>query len=191
MSPASKEPLPSKVVEAHPPERGVRPNQPVILYSCCCCCCCCLHTLGGVIGAAVAGSKSNYRADDSDSPGMDVPASPWSHLPSSQGLYWNSVLTGIVLSWIVATIIVIFSPRPNSDGYLGALFLIGIGLVLIGPAWLLGGSVVMAIRLLINAKLRQDERYWRSLRQITLGGLGGTAAGLLVMFLIFVAMSSR
>lgn len=209
MSPASKESLPLKVVESHPPERGARPTQPVILYSCCCCCCCCLHTLGGVIGAAVAGAKTNYLADDddkfasairhysdivedntnyradaSDSPGMDVPTSPRSHLPSSQGLYWFSVLAVIVLSWILVFLL-------TGGNLLESLYMIGIGLVLIGPAWLLGGSVVMAIRLLINAKLRQDGRYWRSLRLITLGGVGGTVAGLLVMFLIFVAMNAR
>lgn len=185
MSPASKEPLPFNVVEAHPPERGARPNQPVILYSCCCCCCCCLHTIGGVIGAAVAGARTNYRADD-DSHGMDVPASLWSHFPSSQGLYWSSVLTAIVLSFILAALAGITSTQGD---LLGLLFMVCIGLILIGPAWLLGGTVLMAIRLLINEKLRQDRRYWRSLGLITLSGAGGTVAGLLVMFLIFVAMT--
>src|SRR5262245_37793029 len=40
--------------EAHPPERKRRPQSVVVACGCCCCCCCCLHTLGGVIGAAVA-----------------------------------------------------------------------------------------------------------------------------------------
>ena len=188
MSPGTKESLPFNVVEAHPPERGARPTQPVILYSCCCCCCCCLHTIGGVIGAAVAGARTNCRADDICAPGMDDSASPSSHLPSSQGLYWFSVLTAIVLSWIVATLTGL---TPSQGNPLGSLFMIGIGLILIGPAWLLGGTVVMAIRLLFNEKLRQDGRYWRSLGLITVSGAGGTVAGLLLMFLIYVAMSGR
>lgn len=41
----------------HPPERRRRG---VILaaHGCCCCCCCCLHSLGSLIGSAVAGVKA-------------------------------------------------------------------------------------------------------------------------------------
>src|SRR5262245_31272193 len=40
-------------VEAHPPERG-KGRPVVVACGCsCCCCCCCLHTVGGVVGAAV------------------------------------------------------------------------------------------------------------------------------------------
>ena len=56
--------LPHDAIEAHPPERGEHKKQYVILYSCCCCCCCCLHTIGGVVGAAVAGATGNYRAEE-------------------------------------------------------------------------------------------------------------------------------
>jgi hypothetical protein len=46
---------------AHPPERRRR-SIIVTGCGCCCCCCCCLHTLGGVIGAAVAGATQRGRA---------------------------------------------------------------------------------------------------------------------------------
>lgn len=45
-------------VRAHPPER--RRAAPVTLNAgcCCCCCCCCLHTVGGLIGAAMGSSAA-------------------------------------------------------------------------------------------------------------------------------------
>lgn len=44
-------------LQAHPPERRRR-GVTLAAHGCCCCCCCCLHTLGGLIGAAVAGTKA-------------------------------------------------------------------------------------------------------------------------------------
>ncbi|MFO0846559.1 MAG: hypothetical protein U0797_30020 [Gemmataceae bacterium] len=47
-------PRPAVTLNRHPPER--REARPVSLCAgcCCCCCCCCLHTLGGILGSAVA-----------------------------------------------------------------------------------------------------------------------------------------
>ncbi len=45
-------------LHAHPPERRRR-GVVLAAHGCCCCCCCCLHTLGGLIGAAVEGSKAS------------------------------------------------------------------------------------------------------------------------------------
>lgn len=41
-------------IRAHPPERGRR-SAGVSACCCCSCCCCCLHTIGGVVGAALGG----------------------------------------------------------------------------------------------------------------------------------------
>jgi|GEM_PF-2885654 len=50
-------PKPALKFDVHPPERR-RKTGGVIVPGCCCCCCCCLHTLGGLIGAAIAPSHS-------------------------------------------------------------------------------------------------------------------------------------
>ncbi len=42
-------------LRAHPPERRRR-GVTLAAHGCCCCCCCCLHSLGGLIGAAVGGA---------------------------------------------------------------------------------------------------------------------------------------
>ena len=44
-------------IRAHPPERARR-SAGVSACCCCCCCCCCLHTIGGVVGAAVGGTNA-------------------------------------------------------------------------------------------------------------------------------------
>jgi hypothetical protein len=48
--------VPSITIVSHRPERRqVRPRVPALAGPCCCsCCCCCLHTVGGIIGAALA-----------------------------------------------------------------------------------------------------------------------------------------
>jgi hypothetical protein len=44
-------------IRAHPPERARRTGG-VSACCCCCCCCCCLHTIGGVVGAALGGRNA-------------------------------------------------------------------------------------------------------------------------------------
>jgi streptolysin S family bacteriocin protoxin len=41
-----------------PPERR-RKSVTLAAHGCCCCCCCCLHSVGGLIGSAVAGTKAH------------------------------------------------------------------------------------------------------------------------------------
>jgi hypothetical protein len=74
---------PAVMVIAHPPERRQgRSSVPAQAGpGCCCCCCCCLHTLGAIIGAAVApnlggGPKprsyvplTHYWDEEADEPG--------------------------------------------------------------------------------------------------------------------------
>jgi hypothetical protein len=60
-------------IECHPPERRRRVEARMCCGSCCCCCCC-LHTLGGIIGAAIA-------------PKLGSQSSAWSHLSLIE--YWD------------------------------------------------------------------------------------------------------
>ena len=45
------------ILRKHPPERRSR-SVTLAAHGCCCCCCCCLHSVGGLIGSAVASTKS-------------------------------------------------------------------------------------------------------------------------------------
>lgn len=146
-------------VEKLPPERR-RGGDPVVLYGCCCCCCCCccLHTVGAVIGAAAAGSS--------------VPA-PYAgtearNLPSSQSLYWTSVVLVVAL----ALAAFLMSGEPHS----------GVLLLLIGPLLLLlAGGGVMAVRVAVSPTLRRVHRYWSDLGRICLYCVLGTLAGTALM----------
>src|SRR5262245_16517565 len=68
----------SVTIIAHPAERrSRRPSIPAQAgHCCCCCCCCCLHSLGAVIGAAVA-------------PNLGGGSGPRSYLPLMH--YWDEV----------------------------------------------------------------------------------------------------
>src|SRR6516162_9243133 len=57
------------VLTAHPPERRRRRSM-VTHCGCCCCCCCCLHTVGGLIGAAIGSAPGR---DDSASGPIALP----------------------------------------------------------------------------------------------------------------------
>src|SRR6266540_1367403 len=46
-------------IRSHPPER--RRRQGNVAACCCCSCCCCLHSLGGLIGSAVAGRSKTLE----------------------------------------------------------------------------------------------------------------------------------
>ncbi|HEX7896831.1 MAG TPA: hypothetical protein VF950_03675 [Planctomycetota bacterium] len=46
------------ILRKHPPERR-RKSVTLAAHGCCCCCCCCLHSVGGLIGSAVAGTKTH------------------------------------------------------------------------------------------------------------------------------------
>lgn len=50
-------------IRPHPPERRRKPG--VVAPCCCCCCCCCLHSIGGLVGAAVGGRKARAAEERS------------------------------------------------------------------------------------------------------------------------------
>ena len=54
------------------------------------------------------------------------------------------------------------------------------------PLVLLGGSVVCAIAIACASRLREDARAWKRLGWITVGILGGTLIGVLLMLPLFI-----
>ena len=186
--------LPHDAIEAHPPERGEHKKQYVILYSCCCCCCCCLHTIGGVVGAAVAGATGNYRAEEFFAGKKSAPSGKPSArlLPTSQGLYWLSTAIILVLGLGVGLFLVLSnseSDRLASD-MTEMLFGYGIVLILLGPAFLLVASIFMAVILGFRSDLRRHAGYWKSLGVITGSMIAGTVVGIIAMVIIGVVLSA-
>lgn len=173
---------PGDPIQKHPPERRKRKKDYVVLYSCCCCCCCCLHTIGSAIGAALGG---NY------SPAQDQPASAERKYPSSQALYWSSLLVvGVLFLLIGGVLTLLQTPGDYVTEALFNLGAIGLGsLIILGPLWLLAASVVTAIRIAARQDLPHRAEYWKSLGWITLGSVLGTAAGIAIMYALFVLLA--
>jgi hypothetical protein len=104
--------------------------------------------------------------------------------PSSQGVFWRSFLITVVL-----TAIVIFSlargPVSHSMLTLGGL------VVIAGPLFLLGASLLMFLWLLIRSDLPAEAQYWRILGRITGFMIIGSVVGFAAMYVAFVTVSRR
>lgn len=182
--PSGSEHLPSPdPIQRHPPERRQRQKEYVVLYSCCCCCCCCLHTLGGAIGAALGG---NY------SPQLGPTAPGSRRFPSSQSLYWTSLLIVFVLFLVVGAGFMALLESPSEiPEALVELSLVEVGgFILAGPLWLLAACVVTALRIALRRDLPARGEYWRSLRRIALGIFLGSLTGIGVMLPLFLLLAN-
>jgi hypothetical protein len=175
-------PSPAVVIESHPPERRRRTE--TLMCGCCCCCCCCLHTIGGLIGSAIApafGRKDrlplHYYYDEEY--GIELPSIARGGM-SAVPVFW--MLTG-VFAVLVMFLSMLSSGRGES---------IVVGLIILAltfPGVQLAAAVCVAIWLGISQ--RHDKAYqFKQLGKITLGLVLGTVAGILAMVAIGVMMSA-
>lgn len=140
-----------------PPERRRR-GTTLAAHGCCCCCCCCLHSLGGLIGAAIVRgatpeAKRTVRA------------------------YWWTFLVLVVLSLIlglstqrepVAFTVIVMALMLPAGQLLTSVFVLMLSAVLPEPLdlrtlgrltwkgflWGLVGFLIMAVPLLISSYSR-------------------------------------
>jgi hypothetical protein len=181
--------LPISII-AHPPERGrSRSLAPAQAGASCCCCCCCLHSVGAVIGAAIApiygrrpAKPTQEEEDYADFPRALAGGSE--NRMSAVSLFWlsNLALAGlfVVGSGIIAGV------NGNAD-FAANLFMAGLGLVMLLPALLLVAAAVAGFILAVSS--RPDKMYQIGrLGRITLGTVIGTVAGTLPMVCLFYAI---
>lgn len=173
-------------LESHPPERRRRP--PTVTLMCCCsCCCCCLHTVGGIIGSALApafgrGNRAalTYYYDEELDIQMPDIARPG---VSSVKVFWIMSLIAAVV-WAFASVLI------EHRNPMGGLMIGLVILALVYPAVQLGCAVVLLLWMACSS--RQDRSYQlKQLGKITLGLFLGTIAGILFMVGIGVLMSIR
>ncbi len=173
-------------LHAHPPER--RRRQSVTLPCGCCCCCCCLHTVGGLIGAAVGSVLSVRRPTprylEDLYPGEDgYPIVRRRSSISAPAIYWIILGMLMCLGFVVACAVVA-NENPTFDP--AAAF----GGWLLGLALLLPGAQLLASLLAMGVAAITDwddaaARLW-AIGKITLGTLIGTGIGIGIMFLICI-----
>lgn len=156
-------------IERHPPERRANRGVVVACTGSCCCCCCCLHTVGGIVGAAIAAPGSARSVLGSlGAPCVEVQASQDSAAKAA-GVYWR--LLGIcVLPTLIAPVIVIFCL----------------------PLVQLVASAVAAILIGLNWPYQFPDRN-AAIQQIlsmTWKSIAGTILGVFIMVLLGLAFSA-
>jgi hypothetical protein len=169
----------------------------VLNCGCCCCCCCCLHTVGSIIGAAIAPafgknkgpSEPRYRHlveeydfSDYNPTGItnqpsEAPETPNVRKPtgtSGVAIYWYAMLALLVIVLIYG---VVSSINGASDGVGGVILGLALGL----PGLQLLASLIAC--LILVASVREDRNFQIiQVGKITLGCVLGTGVGLLIMF---------
>jgi hypothetical protein len=177
-------------VHPHPPER--RRRQTVTLpCGCCCCCCCCLHTLGGLIGAAI-GSNVASRTPPPPYPGYLYEGEEGELIPprrryalSPAALYWIILAVLVNITFLLCFLGFGTEPfDPSRLEGLGAAILI---LAIFLPAVQLVASVIAMLVAGLTDRPNAAARIW-AVGKITLGTLIGTAIGIGIMFVICFPM---
>ncbi len=167
---------PRLTIEKHPPERRRRPVE-TLQCGCSCCCCCCLHTIGGLLGAAMAPAFSRgarlpltYYYDEET--GTRVPSVARPGI-SGVRLFWRILLVVMVIVHGGAMLYNLH--EPTAGLVIGAFILLMIlpGLQLV--------SAVLAL-LVLAFSARADRGYQMlQVGKITGGLILGTLGGLLAM----------
>lgn len=163
------------LITQHPPERGERKKSYLVVYSCgscCSTCCCCLHTVGGVFGAAIAG---NFRPEAVEPEDGATTLTPAERPPGTQWLFWSSFF---IVAAIGNFLTICFMPEHFGISV--------ISILIYGPVWMLGGSVLAALRIAFRTDLPQKAGYWSQLSKITVGMLAGSCVGLIMLHLMGV-----
>jgi hypothetical protein len=150
------------VIERLSPERQAsQPN--AAAGGACCCCCCCLHSVGGLIGAAVAQPDKESSLDTEEKSGLNL---------SGRQPYWMSVL--------ISCLVVFMLTLVSADGEaLVGLFV----LAMFGPGIQLVASLFAAFAV-GNSKDGAAKPRLRHIGRMTLYSVVGAVVGGITMLMI-------
>ena len=162
-------------IEKHRPERRRRA---VTTFNCgcsCCCCCCCLHTLGSLVGAAVApaigsGKPITMTHYYDDETGRQYPLINKPGL-SAVNLFW----------WILCFLIFLcFTFGIVTDAGGTSVMITGIVVLMVFPALQLAS---LFLTLIVYACWPRPDKFYQlqQLAKVALGVVLGTVVGTLVM----------
>jgi hypothetical protein len=166
--------------ESHPPERRRRSTE-TLMCGCCCCCCCCLHTVGGLIGAAVApafgkGSRMPVLYYYDEEYDISVPNIGKTGTSAVQVFWLLSLVLGLIGGCM--------GIAGGGEGLIVGLVI----LALVFPAVQLAAGLVVLIWLALSS--RSDRAYQlKQTGKIILGLFVGAGAGIMAMVAIGVLLS--
>lgn len=159
-------------IERLPPERSSTMPLAAAAGGCCSCCCCCFHSVGSLLGAALAKPP---KVEASDAPIAAIAGTPTVPKYSAYKEYWLAFLIGsIVLMMILGLYI------DDGDKALAMLVIYA----MLVPAAQLGGSIIALVMILTSKRPGQRERL-RHLGKITLYAFIGTLIGGVLVFAMF------
>lgn len=166
-------PRPNEItVQVHPPERG-RPPAVVAPCCCCCCCCCCLHSVGGIVGAAIPSVMTTGRA--------------------GAGAYWLTLAVVTALGLMAGALS--FLSMDSSGEWMGGAVIEAVVLLLVMPGVQLAAAVIAlgVVGLGPSEWFRDRAACLAAVGKITLGTVVGTVVGLVVMGVpvLFLYLANR
>lgn len=163
------------VISKHEPERRRRAVT-TLHCGCCCCCCCCLHTVGSIVGAAIAPALgkggvmplTHYYDDEA---GIEIP------------IIQKPSFSGVTIFWWITCILIFlcFAYGLLHDGRGGENALItGILVLLLFPGLQLVSAFLTVI--VLACWPRYDKMYQMGqVGKITAGVVAGCILGILAM----------
>jgi hypothetical protein len=172
-------------IEKHAPERRRRPAVTTLHCGCsCCCCCCCLHSLGGVLVAAIApavGPKAplpiTYYYDEQTETKVKEVGKPG--FPSVLVFWWVFMVL-CLLAVLAGTILFHGSSGARESDWLLGIVISLVVLLLIMPGLQIAALVITFIA--VACMPRRDKAYqFVQLGKIGLGIIVGSVAGVLAM----------
>lgn len=178
-------------IEHHPPERRASRGIVLACPGSCCCCCCCLHSLGGIIGAAMADKIGRGKSVPREASQTREDVARQDSMASASRLYW---WTFLVLSFLVfagGVPLAVVNLQPGPDRWLNAFLMVGVGVVFFFPILQLAASAIAALllacrwpraRALRSAGLGQ-------LARIALGVVVGVVAAIIAMGILFAVLN--
>jgi len=170
------------VIQKHAPER--RKKAVTTLHcGCTCCCCCCLHTLGSIVGAAVApaigsGARLPLTYYYDEEIGQNVPLI---HKPG---------LSAVIFCWWLLALLtfVAFAIGIVIDASGSSVLITGIIVLMVFPGLQLA-SVVLSVFVYLFWPRPDRWRQILQLAKITIGVVLGTVAGIVAMVGIWFVFS--
>jgi hypothetical protein len=172
---------------AHPPERGRSRSSVPVCAGACCTCCCCLHSIGGLLGAAIgsvrlSNNPETDRIREEDNSDDFIPSANESTLSQSDEgksrarsavvIFWNTTYVLIFLGILICAVV-------NNN-------LVGTTIIMLTGFPLLQILAIGITFLILLVQFRQKNfgvELWR-LGRIALGTTVGTVAGIGAMLVL-------
>ena len=160
-------------LERLPPERTAVAPVAAAAGGCCSCCCCCFHSMGSLIGAAMARPP---KVTETDAPVATIAGTPTTPKYSANREYW--------MSFLIASLVFLIGTTAYFSNEKDLMLGVAVFYALAVPAIQLAASIIAWIMILVSKSPGRGERL-NHLGRITAYSLLGALLGGIVVWAIF------